>query len=266
LHPLHLEDCRHRNQNAKVEEGEGYIFVVLKPIEILDNGDLETGDLDLFLGRDFLITVMETDCAPVRRILDESKAPAGRLRSDQLFHRIMDGLVDSYEPRLDAFDDRIDGLEDKVLNDPAPATLQKILEIKRCLIEMRRVLANTRDVAGHLQRMQTELIQRDMWPFLRDVYDHLTRGVDRLEVQRDLLSGAMDIYLSSVANRTNQVMKVLTVMGTIVLPALVISSFYGMNLKHLPFVEHPHAMWIVTGVILAATALVLWVLKRFHWL
>ena len=137
--------------------------------------------------------------------------------------------------------EEIDGIEDDVLERPTPDLLQRIFTLKRTLIELRRrCSANTRDVAGHLQRTESDLIQRDMFPFLRDVYDHLARNLDLVEMQRDLLTGAMDIYLSSVANRTNQVMKVLTVLGTIALPSIVISGFFGMNTKDLPFLNSPH--------------------------
>src|SRR5258705_6955787 len=122
-----------------------------------------------------------------------------------------------------------------------------------------------RDVAGHLQRLETELIQRDLWPFLRDVYDHLARNMDMVEMQRDLLTGAMDIYLSSVANRTNQVMKVLTVLGTVALPSIVISGFFGMNTKDLPFLDSPYGTEIAIGLMIVTTAGLLITLKKFDW-
>jgi len=178
----------------------------------------------------------------------------------------MDALVDTYVPIIDHFSDLIDDLEDRVLDDPNPQVLQRIFFAKRNLIEMRRVLANMRDVAGHLMHLHIGLIEQDMWPFLRDVYDHLARNLDRVEVQRDLLSGSLDIYLSSVANRTNQVMKVLTVLSTIALPAIVISSFYGMNTKDLPIINEPHATAIVTAMMLAATVALLALLRWFRWL
>jgi magnesium transporter len=131
---------------------------------------------------------------------------------------------------------------------------------------LRRVLVNTRDVASHLQRTESPFISRDMWPFLRDVYDHVARNLDTVEMLRDLLTGALDVYLSSVANRTNQVMKVLTVLGTVALPALVVSGIYGMNVKGLPAAESPYALGIVFSVMVATTVLLLWVLKRFRWL
>ncbi len=266
LHPLHIEDCRHGNQRAKVEEGADYIFTVLKPVFVTGSGALSITDLDLFLGHDYLITVQEGDCPAVRAHLDQLHAAADRLRPDQLFYKVADGVVDAYAPTLDWFNDAIDNLEDSVLEKPSPVTLGTIFETKRGLIELRRALGNMRDVAGHLQRLETELIQRDLWPFLRDLYDHLARNMDMVEMQRDLLTGAMDIYLSSVANRTNQVMKVLTVLGTIALPAIVISGFYGMNTKGLPWVEHPYAAEIALGLMVAATAGLLIVLKKLDWL
>ena len=265
LHPLHIEDCRHRNQRAKVEDGAGYIFVVLKPLRINEEGDIEVQDLDVFLGPDFLITVQEDDCPEVRVRLDALRTPSAGMRSDQLFYRIFDGVVDSYLPTGEWFSGQIDRIEDLVLKEHSPQTLDYIFSVKRGLIELRRVLSNTRDVAGHVQRMDTSLIQRDLWPFLRDVYDHAARQLDVVEVQRDLLSGALDIYLSSVANRTNQVVKVLTIVGTIALPALVISGIYGMNLQGLPWQHAAHGAWYVTGIVAGSTALLLLLLKRFGW-
>src|ERR1051325_10682693 len=130
---------------------------------------------------------------------------------------------------LDGFAEKVDALEDEALESPAPETLSRIFETKRGLILLRRVLVNTRDVAGHLQRTESPLIARDLWPFLRDIYDHVTRNLDRVEMLRDLLTGSLDVYLSSVANRTNQVMKVLTVMSTVALPAIVVSEIGRAN-------------------------------------
>ncbi|HVX66899.1 MAG TPA: magnesium/cobalt transporter CorA [Bryobacteraceae bacterium] len=265
LHPLHIEDCRHRDQSAKVEEEDGYFFVVLKPIVVRPQCELDIDDLDLFLGPDYLITVREGAHATVGPILDKIRASWNGERGDQLFYRIVDAVVDSYLPVIDSFSETIDGLEDAVLETPEPATLQKIFDLKRALISLRRVLGNTRDVAGHLQRSESPLIGRDMWPFLRDVYDHVARTLDLVETHRDVLNGALDIYLSSVANRTNQVMKVLTVLGTVALPALVISGFYGMNVKDLPWADHPHAYLIVGGMMAAVTTLLLALLRWLHW-
>jgi magnesium transporter len=237
----------------------------LKTVEIASDGSLTLADLDMFLGRDFIITVEEPKQNSARGLLDTLRhAPTG-MRADQVFYRITDGIVDSYLPVLDRFNEIIDEMEDQVLDRPTPETLSRIFETKRSLILLRRVMVNTRDVAAHLQRTESDLIHRDMWPFLRDVYDHVARNLDLVEMQRDLLTGSLDIYLSSVANRTNQVMKVLTVMGTIALPALVITGIYGMNLKGLPWADNPHATAIVSGVMLTTTVVMLVILRLFRW-
>ena len=133
------------------------------------------------------------------------------------------------------------------------------------MIQLRRVLANTRDVASHLQRTESDFIGRDLWPFLRDIYDHVVRLLDSVETQRDLVNNSLDIYLSSVANRTNEVMKVLTVLGTIALPAIAISGIYGMNLKGLPFEESPHGALYVALMTAFVTVLLLWWMKKRGW-
>jgi len=266
LHPLHIEDCRHRDQIAKIEENSGYLFVVLKPVETGEDQTLETSDLDIFVGRDFLITVQEGGKGSAARVVERMRTAWRDLRADQACYRIMDGIVDSYVPILDRFSEVIDELENEVLEKPAPSALARIFDTRRSLIQLRRVLGNTRDVAGHLQRTGSDLIGSDLWPFLRDLYDHLARNLDMVEIQRDLLNGALDIYLTSLANRTNQVVKVLTVLGTIALPALIVSGLYGMNVEGLPFRNHPHAFMIVTGGVAALSAVFLAVLKLFRWL
>lgn len=268
LHPLHVEDCRHGGQNAKLEEETGYLFVVLKPVMLVPGGELEFADLDVFLGPDFLITVQESDCRPVTELLDQlrhsnSTTPA---RPDQLFYRIADGVVDGYLPALDYFDELSDSLDEEVLQNPSPGSLDRIFSAKRSLILLRRVLANTRDVTLHLQRLESKLIRRDLWPFLRDLYDHVARNLDTVEVQRDLLSGAMEIYLSAQAQRTNAVMKVLTVLGTIALPALVISGIYGMNLHGLPWADNPRGGWDAIALMAGTTTALLFLLHKMDWL
>jgi magnesium transporter len=265
LHPLHVEDCRHRGQSAKVEENHVYLFAVLKPIALGGDDEIDAADLDIFVGRDFVITVEETDTPHIERLVAQLRSTSGIERPDQALYRLMDGVVDSYVPAIDHFSETIDSLEDMVLERPSPQALARIFATKRALIELRRVLVNTRDVASHLQRSDSPLVGRDLWPFLRDVYDHLARNLDLVEMQRDLLTGSLDIYLSSVANRTNQVMKALTVLSTIALPILLISSIYGMNVKGLPWIDSPHAASIVFLLSAVLTFVLLLLLRIFRW-
>jgi magnesium transporter len=264
LHPLHIEDCRNRHQRAKVEEN-GYIFVVLKVVKVQVGGDLEISDLNIFLGADWVITVQEPNCEITLKILQAIHAIESKLRPDQILYRVCDGVIDSYLPILDHTDDQIDDMEDQVLEDPSPEFLSTIFATKRKLIELRRILVNTRDVTAYLYRSEHTVISNDMMPFLRDIFDHVSRNLDMVETQRDLLTGTMDVYLSSVANRTNQVMKILTILGTIALPVIVISGFLGMNTKGLPLTVTPHGTLIATVLMVVSTAVLLFILKRFRW-
>ncbi|HTZ88896.1 MAG TPA: magnesium/cobalt transporter CorA [Alloacidobacterium sp.] len=266
LHPLHIEDCRQRLGSPKIEEGESYLFTVIKCVELSADDNIDAHDIDLFLGKDFLITVLEPDDKDTRQQIDRLKRAINHPRADQLYYRIIDATVDNYLPVLDHFGEIIDNLEDSAMEAATPHTLSRIFEIKRVLIELRRILVHTRDVTAHLQRVDSPYIERDMWPFLRDVYDHIARNLDHVEMLRDLLSGCLDVYLSSVANRTNQVMKVLTVLSTIALPALVLSGIYGMNVKGLPGSEARYGLFIVLAAMVACTLILLWILRKFNWL
>ncbi|MGH9785499.1 MAG: magnesium transporter CorA family protein [Terriglobia bacterium] len=266
LHALHIEDCRHSGQNAKIEEQEHYFFVVLKPVEVAADGSLEFSDLDLFVGQDFLITVWESERATARQALDRLRVSAERRGSGRLLYQVADAIVDSYLPVLDQLEEICDALQDEVLEKPSPAALDRIFKAKRSLIELRRVLANTRDVMSHLQRTRCEWMGPDLWPFLRDVYDHVARALDTVDVLRDILSGTLEIYLSSISQRTNQVVKVLTVLGTITLPALLVTSFYGMNLQGLPGSNSPYGSLLAAGIIFFFTVALLVLLRVLRWL
>ena len=266
LHPLHIEDCRQRLESAKIEEGDSYLFTVVKCIDLAVDGSIQPHDIDLFLGKDFLITVLEPEDLDTQQRIQHLRSVNNNPRADQLYYRILDATVDSYLPSLDHYSDVIDELEDSAMAAATTETLSKIFEIKRTLIVLRRILAHTRDVSAHLQRVDSPYIQRDMWPFLRDAYDHIARNLDQVEMLRDLLSGCLDVYLSSVANRTNQVMKVLTVLSTIALPALVLSGIYGMNVKGLPGSETSYGLFIVLGLMVGSTVALLWLLRKLEWL
>jgi magnesium transporter len=265
LHPLHIEDCRSSNERLKAEGTDHYLFLILKYIQSVQDGDIGFASLYLFVGRDFLISVRDPSCISDEILQRAQKAGPDEIPS-KLLYLIMDSIVDSYFVSIDHSDDRIDDLQDSVLDNPSPQILENLFDQKRKLIELRRILVNLRDACMSLQRESGSILQPELYPFFRDVYDHSLRLLDMVETLRDLLNNTFDVYLSSVANRTNQVMKVLTVLSTVALPALVISGIYGMNLKGLPFLESDHGTEIVVGAMLASTAMVLWMLKRFGWL
>jgi magnesium transporter len=237
LHPLHIEDARTEDESVKVDTAPHYTFAVFKPVRLEPDPDNPSeqmpafSPIDIFAGKNFLITISDPTCPTTQQALDRARRDGDDEHPGKLLYLILDTIVDLYFPAIDHFDDRIDQLEDKVFDDPSPEILQSVFAIKRELIDLRRVLVNTRDASLHLQRDPNTIIDTDHQPYVRDTYDHIARLLDSVETQRDLLNNTLDIYLSSVANRTNEVMKVLTVLGTIAIPALAISGIYGMNLK-----------------------------------
>ena len=265
LHPLHIEDTRSENERLKAEGSDDYLFLILKYIQTVQDGDIGFGSVYLFVGRDFLITVRDRNCVG-QEVFDRATKAGPQEKPAKLLYLITDSIVDSYFVSIDHSDDRIDELQDSVLDNPSPAILENLFDQKRKLIELRRVLVNLRDACMSLQRESGSILQPELYPFFRDVYDHALRLLDSVETLRDLLNNTFDVYLSSVANRTNQVMKVLTVLSTVALPALVISGIYGMNLKGLPFLESDHGTEIVVGMMVVSTGIVLWMLKKFGWL
>jgi magnesium transporter len=259
LHELQIEDCRHRQQRAKADEYETYMFTVLK--HVVHHGQkLGFEDFDVFLGSDFLITVHQGDCPLLAKVCQRVQQNHVQ-RLDRVFYVLADLIVDEYLALLDSSAEQIGKVESQALQKAEPPLLREIFRLKRRLIEFRRSASGMRDVMSTIIRREGGLVGDDLDPYFRDVYDHLVRTVDLIESHRDLLTGSLDIYLSTVANRTNQVMKVLTVYGTLALPLVIITGFFGMNL-HLPWSNNPLGVWYVGGLMLLS---ILAVLAYFKW-
>jgi len=266
FHELDVEDCRHRRQVAKVVDHAPYRFIVVKTIEYdRENHEVNFHDFDLFVLPDLLVTVAEGSTTVVSRTLErmpqepEFHFPAG------IAYLVMDYAVDEYLPVLDEVGQLIEDIEDQVLEDPSPQALQRIFRLKGVLIEFRRNTTAMREVLNHLMRGARPEQTTSLFPYYRDIYDHLVRALDFVESYRDLLNSTLDLYLSSVANRTNSVMKVLAIYGTISIPAVMLTSFYGMNVR-LPLERWPHTSWLVIGVLASVTASLLLYFRKKRWL
>ena len=262
LHELQIEDCRHRPQRAKVDEYGTYLFAVLKHL-VRKNQGPRFDDFDVFLGPDFLITVHQGDCAFLTKLcIRVQQTHVARL--DRILYEITDLIVDEYLALLDDSSEDISKVESLVLERPEPSVLREIFQLKRRLIDFRRAASGMRDVMNAIIRREGGLTGDDLDPYFRDVYDHLVRAVDLVETHRDLLTGSLDVYLSAVANRTNEVMKVLTIYGTVAVPLVIITGFFGMNL-HLPWSNNPHGVWYASALMILSIVGVLWYFKRKRW-
>ncbi|MBE0529009.1 MAG: magnesium/cobalt transporter CorA [Thermoleophilia bacterium] len=233
LHPLAVEDAEHFGQRPKFEEFDGYVYLVVFGANADRDGLVE---VHCFLSEHYLVTVHRDDCpafADVRRQVVEGHPPA--LQPALALYRVVDALADSFFPELSKLDDRIDELENGVLKQPDDTQLQEVFQLKRRLVTWRKVIAPERDLFARLVTGVVAIpgMTPDAERYFRDVYDHLIRISDLVDSYRDLLTGAMDVYLSTVSNRLNDVMKRLTIVATIFMPLTWITGFFGMNFGRL---------------------------------
>ena len=261
LHELDIEDVRHGCQRPKIDEHPDYIFVVLK--ELKSDKTIEFDDFYVFIGRDFLLTIHPGPSDTIGKVVRRAQENKEK-RLDRIFYFCFDDVVDDFLPVLDGLAEDTSAIEDEVLEHPTPDMLRRIFQVKRKLIDFRRNAAAMREAANSIQRIEHGVIGDDLDEYLRDIYDHLIRTVELIESYRDLLTGSLDIYLSAVANRTNEVMKVLTIWGTVALPLVIITGFFGMNLP-LPLQNTHHGTALAVGIMLLSTAATLLYFKRKGW-
>ena len=216
----------------------------------------------LFVGSDFLITVHRS---PID-LLNSLRSLGEKLRPDQVLYRLMDAVVDSYLPVIDKLEDNIENLHDQAVNSPRPNVLDHIGEMRSTLTLLRRVLSSTRHVAFQLRHLSTAFISQELSPFLRDVHDDLAIDLDTIAAERDRLVSVLEVYLSSVVNRTTEATRTLTLLGTAALPALVITGLFGRNIEYPPWTKSSWMFVFLMAVKLAITGFLLWYLKRRDYL
>jgi len=239
LHPLTLEDIVNTGQFTKMEDYGDYLFIVLKMLYYDESqNEIETEQVSLCLGRNFLLSFQEEKGRDVfNSVRERLRSGKGRMRkmgADYLAYSLIDSIVDSYFLILERLGERIETLEETVVNAPSESVLHDIHELKREMIFLRRSIWPLREVISNLQRGESLLISESMHVYYRDVYDHTIRIIETIEALRDILSGTLDIYLSSISNRINAVMKVLTIIATIFMPLTFLAGVYGMNFEYMP--------------------------------
>jgi magnesium transporter len=234
FHPLALEDMLHFGQRPKLDDFGDYVFMVFYGATEADGGDVRLQEVQMFVSGKYLVTVHQNQLPSLSDQL--SRLEGQVLHSEQfLIYRVFDALTDSFFPPLARMDDEIDQLEDAILAGPSETQLQQLFGMKRTLVAMRKVVTPQRDLFARSIDQLAELkgLQLDERDYFRDVYDHLIRISDLIDSYRDLLSGSTDLYLSTVSNRQNEVMKQLAIVGTIFLPLSFITGFFGMNFDWL---------------------------------
>jgi len=269
IHPLVLEDIANTDQRPKAEEYDKYLFVVLKMLIPLDGG-ASSEQVSLVLGDGWLLTFQEgLDGDPFNPVRERLKNAKGRVRSqgaDFLAYSLMDIIVDNYFLVLEQVADSIETMEEELMRDPSQRTLAEIYRLKRELLFIHKAIWPLREVINSMIRRESPLIKEPVLIYLRDLYDHTIQVIETVETLRDMLSGMLDIYLSSVSNRMNAVIKVLTIIATIFMPLTFIVGLYGMNFKYMPELQWQWGYPAVLLLMVAVTIGMLLFFRRKKWL
>ena len=268
IHALTLEDLANTEQRPKIEEYEDYLFFVLKTFDYVDH-KLRMAQVGLVLKPKILISFEETSGAIFNTIKDYIRSGKGRIRkegSDYLAYCLIDTIVDHYFNVLEQLGEDIELLQEELISRPTNRTLQRVHRIKREMLGFRRAVWPLRESVGGLLRGESAPIQKSTLVYLRDVYDHIIHAIDSIEIYRETLAGLIELYLSSMSNRMNEIMKVLTVIATIFMPLTFIVGLYGMNFKYMPELDSPWGYPAVLLVMASVAALMLFFFRKKKWI
>jgi len=268
LHPLVLEDIVHTSQRPKLEEFDDYIFLVLRMFYFQDKNIIDE-QVSLILGENYVITFQEQPgdiFDPIRERIRSRKFRITKSKSDYLAYSLIDAIVDNYFVILEELGDRVELIEEDLLLTPSQDTLQEIHSLKRKMVSLRRSVWPLREVVNNLDRTESPLIKKTTKIFVRDVYDHTIQVIDTIENYRDILTGMLDIYLSSLSNRMNEVMKILTIIATIFIPLTFIAGVYGMNFDYMPELKWHWGYFAVWLVMIVIAIIMLFYFRKKKWL
>jgi len=269
IHPLILEDILNAHQRPKFEESEEYLYIVLKCISVeKEQFAVSYEQISILLLNNFVFTFKEKKDDLFLPLYERLENSQGRLRnqgSDYIAYAIVDIIVDMNFMLLDSLDLITDALEDELLTDPTAKTLATIQQIKRELIDIRKSVSPLRELLASILRSDTALIHKKTLLYFRDIHDHVLHISDEIESYRDMLTGLLDIYISSVSNKMNEVMKVLTVFASIFIPLTFITGVYGMNFQHMPELAWKWSYPAVWGIFIIFSAVSFFYFKKKRW-
>ncbi len=270
LHPLILEDILSTGQRPKFEDYEKYIFIVLKMLSFSEeNQSIEVEQVSLILGPNYVLSFQERVGDVFDQVRDRIRNAKGRVRKmgpDYLAYALIDAVVDNYFVILERLGEKIESMEEEVVVDPTEKTVQQIHSLKRQMISLRKSIWPLRELIAGIQKSESSLINETTDIYMRDVYDHTIQIIDTIESFRDMVSGLLDIYLSSLSNKMNAVMKVLTIIATLFIPLTFVAGIYGMNFEYMPELKLKWAYGAVWLVMITIAVIMLFYFRRKKWL
>ena len=270
LHPLLLEDILNTDQRPKIDDFEKHLYIVLKMLNYNEErGSVIIEQVSLILGENYVLSFQERPEDIFDPIRERIKGKKGKIRSygaDHLFYALIDVIIDNYFLILERLSERIEFLEEEVVSSPGTETIQTIHSLKTNIIFIRKAVWPLRELISRLERGGSVLVRPETEKYIRDVYDHTIQVIDTVETLRDIVSGMLDIYLSSISNKMNEVMKVLTIIATIVIPMTVISGIYGMNFQSMPELAWPFGYPMALLLMLSVAIIMISYFWRKGWL
>ena len=270
LNSLVLEDILNTDQRPKLEDFENYIYVVMKMLSFDEAvNKITTEQVSFILAPKLVLSFQERigdTFDPVRERLRTSKGRIRKMDADYLAYALIDSIIDSYFIILEKIGDKIDFIEEELVTDPTPDTLQMIHELKREMITLKRSIWPLREIISRLGMMESPLIMESTNIYLKDVHDHIIQIIDTIDTYKEMLSGMLDIYLSSLSNKMNEVMKVLTLVATIFIPLTFIAGVYGMNFQHMPELGWKWSYPLVWLVMISVSMSMVLYFKRMKWI
>ncbi len=269
LHPLLLEDIANTGQRPKLEEFEGHVYIVIKALVWDDAADRVIEEqISIVLGPNYVLSFQERAGDPFDPIRERIRTNKGRIRkmgSDYLCHSLIDITVDRYFDIVEKIGDHIERLENTLVNNPTPKVLHRINVLKNEMTSVRRSVWPLRDVLSQMQRSDNEFVKEETRLYFRDAYDHTVQIIETVETYRDILAGMLDIYLSSVSNRLNEVMKFLAIVTTVFMPLTLLTGIYGMNFRFMPGLNDPEGFWIILAIMVAVAVGMIAYFKQKKW-
>jgi magnesium transporter len=270
LHPLLLEDVMNTGQRSKIDNYKEMLYIVMRMLSYnTEKQEIEDEQVSIVLGKNFVISFVETDrniFAPIRERMRNPKSRIRQRGADYLCYALIDWIVDNYFSILEQVEEKQERLEEELFRVPTPKTLIRIQRIKREISLLRKAVWPMREVISNLNRLDSPLIQDSTKIYIQDVYDHTIQVIDTIESFREVSSGMLDIYLSNISQRMNEIMKVLTVVATIFVPLTFITSLYGMNFDNMPELHWKWGYYTVISLMLGISALMLYYFRRKQWI
>jgi magnesium transporter len=270
LHPLIIEDIKNLDQRPKIEDFEEYLYIIFKVLKYNKNNELEIEQISTILGKNFVITFQagkEGDVfEPVREKIRNKKGKIRRMKTDYLVYRLIDSATDNYFKILERLRDKVEILEEELVSDPNRETIKSLYKLKKDIIMVRNAVWPLREVVNNLEREESPLIKKSTKVYLRDLYHTVIQLIDNVELTRENISGMLDIYLSSVSNKTNEVMKVLTIIATIFMPLTFFAGVYGMNFKFFPEIYWRYGYGFFWAIVITTIVIMLIYFKKRKWI